>query len=144
MNWIPRKYDINVYNSCDEIVAEQNFLGLDVVAATTLIASDPMRYFEDLMWMGPKAFSYYWKAARAYLDGRGQSEWEDLSWFLIAVTFQVQNSATAELLPIPEILKFIDGINRDILDAREVMQLDEALQTLRAAYVGHLINPRSK
>jgi len=76
----PAEGDINLYDSLDERVAVANFLGKTVADAARLIASNPMRYQEDLMWMGPAAFNYYIDAVDDYVCGpqaAGQSDFID-------------------------------------------------------------------
>lgn len=63
----PTKKEINVYNSLDEIVASEHFFGLDLKEAEALFTNDSLKYQWDLLWMGPKAFNYYIKAATNYL-----------------------------------------------------------------------------
>lgn len=63
----PTKEEINLYNSPDEIVASEHFFGLDLNEAEALFISDSLVYQWDLLWMGPKGFNYYIKAAINYL-----------------------------------------------------------------------------
>lgn len=64
---IPSESDINVYNSLDEIVARDHFLGKTVEEAEELFRENSAYYQEDLMWMGPRAFTYYLQSVINYL-----------------------------------------------------------------------------
>lgn len=67
---IPTADDINVFNSLDEITAEEHFLNKTVEEAEILFRENSAYYQEDLMWMGPRAFSYYLQAAINYLKSK--------------------------------------------------------------------------
>ncbi|GMU81056.1 MAG: hypothetical protein AMXMBFR47_09270 [Planctomycetota bacterium] len=64
---LPTREEINVYDSLDERVAVEHFLGRTLDEAEYLFCENPLRYFEDLMWMGPIAFRFYVIAAIRYL-----------------------------------------------------------------------------
>ena len=64
---LPTSDEINVFDSLDERCAVKNFLGKDLEQARSLFAENFLRYQEDLMWMGPKAFAFYVPAAISYL-----------------------------------------------------------------------------
>jgi hypothetical protein len=55
----PTREEINVYDSLDERVAVERFLGKNLEEAEALFGENLCRYTEDLMWMGPVAFRYY-------------------------------------------------------------------------------------
>ena len=75
---IPTEEDINVFNSLDERVAVEHFLGKSAEQAEKLFGENGLLYQEDLMWMGPMAFAFYLQAAANYVCG-SQSE-GDLSF----------------------------------------------------------------
>lgn len=64
---LPTREEINVYDSLDERVAVEHFLGRSLEEAEALFRENRLRYFEDLMWMGPIAFRFYVIAAIRYL-----------------------------------------------------------------------------
>lgn len=73
---IPTREDINVYDSLDERVACQNFLGKNLDEAEALFRENSLYYQEGLMWMGPVAFRYYLTAIIRYIESdacRGDS-----------------------------------------------------------------------
>jgi hypothetical protein len=55
---LPKKDEINVYGSLDEKRATEHFLGKTLEQAKSLFRMNNLCYFEDLMWMGPKAFNF--------------------------------------------------------------------------------------
>jgi hypothetical protein len=65
---LPTESDINVYNSQDELAARDHFLNKTVEEAEALFRDNSAYYQEDLMWMGPRAFAYYLRAALRYLQ----------------------------------------------------------------------------
>jgi hypothetical protein len=66
---LPTRQDINVYDSLDERCACENFLGKNLEEAEALFRYDFLTYQEDLLFMGPRAFRYYVRAAIRYLRG---------------------------------------------------------------------------
>jgi hypothetical protein len=64
---LPRREDINVHDSLDEISASDHFYGKTLEEAEALFREDAYRYQEDLMWMGPRAFAFYLPAVSSYL-----------------------------------------------------------------------------
>jgi hypothetical protein len=64
---LPRADEINVFDSLDERDAVEHFLGKDLEQARALFGDNFLRYQEDLVWMGPRAFCFYVPAAIEYL-----------------------------------------------------------------------------
>jgi hypothetical protein len=64
---LPTEDEINIYDSLDEIKACKHFLGKDLQQAEALFRDNSAHYQEDLMWMGPVAFSFYLQSAINYL-----------------------------------------------------------------------------
>jgi hypothetical protein len=64
---LPTEDEINVHNSLDEITASRHFLNKTLDQAEELFRENSAYYQEDLMWMGPRAFSFYLQAAINYL-----------------------------------------------------------------------------
>src|SRR6185437_15714897 len=56
---LPTAEEINVFDSLDELDAVEHFLGKDLEQAQSLFRENFLRYQEDLMFMGPKAFQFY-------------------------------------------------------------------------------------
>jgi hypothetical protein len=65
---LPTADEINIHNSPDEIAASEHFLNKTLDQAEALFRDSSAYYQEDLMWMGPRAFSYYLQAAVNYLQ----------------------------------------------------------------------------
>jgi hypothetical protein len=74
---LPTAEEINVFDSLDELDAVEHFLGKDLEQAQSLFRENFLRYQEDLMFMGPKAFQFYVLAAIKYLlssESNGDSD----------------------------------------------------------------------
>ncbi len=65
---VPSASEINVFDSLDERAAVRYFCGKSLREAEELFRSNSLAYADDLMWMGPKAFAYYLKAASNYIQ----------------------------------------------------------------------------
>jgi hypothetical protein len=70
---IPSRGDINVFDSLDEREACKHFLGKNLDEAEGLLRENFLYYQEDLMWMGPRAFTYYVHAAINYIHSDSAS-----------------------------------------------------------------------
>ncbi len=64
---LPTREDINVFDSLDERCACDHFLGKNMDEAQALFSDNFLRYQEDLVFMGPRAFRFYVHAAMQYL-----------------------------------------------------------------------------
>jgi hypothetical protein len=99
---IPTRDAINIYDTLDERCAVDNFLGKDRQAAEAMFRENFVRYQEDLMWMGPRAFCYYLPAALAYaMSDESALSSIELELLLNTIEFQLQNEeeAIAPLFP---------------------------------------------
>ena len=85
---IPTREDINVYDSLDERAACEHFLGKNVDEAEALFRENFLKYQEDLMWMGPRAFNFYVQAAIRYLRSE-VAIGADVAMFLTDVEFRL-------------------------------------------------------
>ncbi len=56
---LPRKADINVFDTLDEQCAERHFLGKTREEIHELLLEKYVSLYEDLAYMGPVAFAYY-------------------------------------------------------------------------------------
>jgi hypothetical protein len=64
----PTAIEINPIPEClDGKCAVKNFVGKSVEQATKLFEDNGLHYSDDLRWMGPIGFKFYFKAALAYL-----------------------------------------------------------------------------
>lgn len=102
---LPTAEEINVFNSLDERCAVKNFLGKDLEQAQTLFAENFLRYQEDLMWMGPKAFAFYVPAAINFLLSEESDNAADaVSSFHSLVEFRLEYEP-AEIARVGSILR---------------------------------------
>lgn len=67
---LPTASEINVYDTLDERAACKNYLGKSLVEVRQMLASGIGNYWEDLAWMGPKAFQYYLPTVIAYVQSK--------------------------------------------------------------------------
>jgi hypothetical protein len=105
---IPTRREINVYDCLDGRRAERNFFGKDLSQAEAMFRDNLFGYAEDLMWMGPVAFCYYFDAAAAYLlDPTLVADVEDLSAFCTAVEFQLEYHREAIEPARPRLLEVV-------------------------------------
>ncbi len=97
---LPTRAEIDVFGSADEADAYQHFGGKTIDEAEALFRENSLRYQEDLMWMGPRAFKFYLPAATRYLAsdaGRGDSA---LVEYLLAGLRWRRDSEGAEALAL--------------------------------------------
>ena len=88
---LPTEKQISIYGSLDEQSAVRHFLGKDIEQAEAMFCDNFLKYQEDLMWMGPKAFCFYVDAAIAYLLSPSADEDSDAaSSFCGVLEFQLQ------------------------------------------------------
>ena len=95
---IPSRADINVYDSLDERSACEHFLGKNLDEAEALFRENFLYYQEDLMWMGPRAFQYYVRAAINHLRSDTASG-DEAAFFLTDVEFRLEHEPQ-ELVPV--------------------------------------------
>jgi hypothetical protein len=67
MNSLPTCDDINPFRDLDGARAERDLLGKPVEAMPDLLSENSLHYQEHFLWMGPRAFVYYFPAAKRYL-----------------------------------------------------------------------------
>lgn len=106
---LPKKDEINVYNSLDEISACEHFFNKTLEQAEALFRENSAYYQEDLMWMGPRAFQFYLQSAINYLesdDSAGDSHLIDSLYEI--VVFRSKDKEFS--LAINRIAKMIDYV----------------------------------
>jgi hypothetical protein len=68
----PTTIEINPIPEClDGKCAVEHFEGKSIEQATKLFEDNGLYYSDDLRWMGPIGFKFYFKAALAYLKSSG-------------------------------------------------------------------------
>ena len=66
---LPTSKEINpISEDLDGQCAEDHFLGMSLTEAEALFRDNAFYYCGDLLWMGPIAFVYYFKAALSFLE----------------------------------------------------------------------------
>lgn len=118
---LPTSDEINVFDSLDERSAAEHFLGKDLEQAQCLFAENFLRYQEDLMWMGPKAFAFYVHAAIAYfLSGEADNDIVAFSSFLALIEFrrEYEPAEMARVAPLlrESIPRMLETLGRSGLD----------------------------
>lgn len=110
---LPAESEINVHGSLDERTAVEHFLGKSVAEAELLFRENSAYYQEDLMWMGPRAFSYYIPAAVRYLeseDARGDAQLVSALYDIISFRADTDPEGFAPALdPVREGLAYVIG-----------------------------------
>lgn len=113
----PTAREINVFDSLDERSAAEHFLGKDRSEAESLFAENFLFYGEDLMWMGPRAFGYYVKAAvRALLGTTEAGDSDAANSFLAVAQFRLEDDAAS-------ITEALPGIRAALAELREKLVL---------------------
>ena len=100
---IPARDEINVYDSLDERVACDHFLGKSLEQAEALFREISLYYQEDLMWMGPTAFRFYVQSYINYLQNDSAADDIDIRCFASILEHRMGVEA-AELIAIAPLL----------------------------------------
>jgi hypothetical protein len=110
---VPTSEEINVNGSLDEIAAVENFLGKTLPEAESLFEENDLRYLMDLLWMGPKAFSFYIVAAINYLkspSSKGCSDAVNIFWGTVDFRLNELRRVAPAVIPIlREAVHYIRG-----------------------------------
>lgn len=107
---LPTEEEINAFDTLDERFAVENFLGKDLEQARTLFRENFLRYQEDLMFMGPKAFQFYVRAAIDSLCDPASNEDSDaVSSFCSVIEYRLECEPD-EILPVRAMIR--EGIVR--------------------------------
>ena len=93
---LPTSREINPFDDLDGREAEQHFLGKTLDEAEALFRENSLYYQEDLIWMGPVAFSFYLRAALSYLkSASAQGDSDIVSCLCAVLEFHLQHDAEA-------------------------------------------------
>jgi len=116
---LPTCKDINIYDSLEEIIAVEHFLGKSLEEAEKLFGQNSLYYQEDLMWMGPVAFRFYVQSAIRYIQSEAASGDSDMiNCFADTLEFRLEHESQ-ELQPVAVQLATICGyvlVNLDRFD----------------------------
>ncbi|MBI5801350.1 MAG: hypothetical protein HZA92_11605 [Verrucomicrobia bacterium] len=99
---LPTEKDFDPWNGClDAQHAWKQFGGLDLEQAHEKLCENPLNYQEDFMFMGPKAFKFYFPVVDRFLR-REREPWEfddSQAWILgKAMRLQLERRNDDELL----------------------------------------------
>lgn len=120
----PGERDFDPYEGdLDAQCAWKNFGGLTLTEAYQKFLENPVVYSEDFMWMGDKAFIYYFPVLERYLmvtpvwsEEKG-SEWCQILGLGSAIQFQFTEESLPDLLRLaPRVLTLISQV-RESFDA---------------------------
>jgi len=99
---LPSESDFDPYGGClDAQSAWKHFGGLDLDSAYRKFCENPVFYQEDLMFMGPTAFRFYFPVVDRYLrEIRNDDEFGDCEAWILgkAIAAQLETDANDELL----------------------------------------------
>jgi hypothetical protein len=95
---IPSREDLIVYDCLDEQSACEHFLGKSLEEAEALFRENFLYYQEDLMWMGPRAFHYYVRAAINDLRSDNAAV-DEAAYFATPIEFRLEYDPQ-DLLPV--------------------------------------------
>ena len=139
----PKLENINIFDSLDERVAVEHFLGKTLEEAELLFRENSSYYMEDLVWMGAPAFWYYVQAAVRYIASDASAgDFDAISSFIIAVGSRLNENAE-EVKPVAKLLAEACGIIlsswskyglEDYANSQASLEraLDEFVKTMRA------------
>jgi hypothetical protein len=96
---LPAREEINVYDTLDERVACDHFLGKSLEQAEALFRENSLHYQEDLMWMGPIAFRFYVQSFVSYIQSDSAAADSDVSGFASILEHRLEFEP-AELIAI--------------------------------------------
>lgn len=65
--WLPVEHDFSPFGDLDSQEAWKNFGGLTLARAAEKFRENPLRYQEDFMFMGGRAFAYYYPVIEDYV-----------------------------------------------------------------------------
>jgi len=101
---IPTLLEISPSNGLDldEKEAVAHFLGKDVLEAEALFRDNFVHYSNDLHWMGPVAFGYYFPAFASYLNSAESAGYGDVVNSLLVLLEIRMNSDAASLIPVKD------------------------------------------
>lgn len=114
---LPTKADfISHCEDLDQICAWKHFGGLTLDEAKMRFAENPLYFQEDFMFMGTKAFLFYFPVLEDHLrsipDGESEDDWE--SWIIAqCIRAQLNDDTIVRLRPIVDSIVKLAGFVRD-------------------------------
>ena len=140
---LPTEHDFDPYGGClDAMSAWRNFGGLSIEQAHAKYIDNPIHYQEYFMFMGGKAFVYYFPVLDRYLrefragDGPGESDNSEAAYIGSSISFQFSWPTSHELLPIiPAIADLCEYVLNNLsflaIDPDEQARIDSQWQLLQ-------------
>ena len=109
---LPTAEEINPTPGClDEECACRNFLGRTRREAEELFRDNLLHYSEDLLWMGPRAFEFYVRAAIDYLKSEhARGDCDGVSAFHGTIELRARHD---DLPAIPALIEALGYIIRE-------------------------------
>jgi hypothetical protein len=127
---IPKRHEINVFDSLDERTACDHFLGKNLAEAEALLSENPVYYQEDLMWMGPRAFRYYVAAAINLIKGTSAPDSDLLNCLAGTLEFRFQH----EPHELVEIAPLLEAFGNHVVGHWHLYAVDVLYGDLRGRY----------
>ena len=109
---LPTQEEINpIPDDLDGLSAVRNFLGKTREQITTEFAEQGMSYQEDLMFMGPRGFNFYFPAAVDYIaSSQGSTDVDVASCLISVVEYRLEYDAPEIRDATPHIARFTDYV----------------------------------
>ncbi len=108
---LPTAEEINPHKDLDGQWAEKNFSGKTIDEITELLKEDSLKYQEDFMWMGPKAFEFYLPAVFNYISSPfSEGDIDFISCMLGNFSFRLKNEGKNLKSALPVINNIVNYI----------------------------------
>jgi len=124
MNTLPTRKDINPYGDLDGNSTEDKLFGKSLEDVVGMLEENSLYYQEMFMWMGAKAFIYYFPAALAYLSSNSSVEDSDfVNCMLGNIEFRLDHDQDEIEPAFPDIIRFVD----EVLSTYSKFEIDESV-----------------
>ena len=108
---LPSEYDFDPFGCLDSRSAWDNFGELSLAQAYDLFLTNPLHYQEDFMFMGCRAFTYYFPVIDRYLRStKYEDDWDDCSAAILGSGVEAQFDWNNAIL-IPTLLDEIEDLS---------------------------------
>jgi len=109
---LPSAKDFNPWGGDgDAMYAWKNFGGLTIEEAYKKFCDNPLGYQEDFMWMGTKAFEYYFPVLEKYLQEiQPEDELDDCEGWIIGCGIEMQLNEDCSIELTNKIEKLTDQV----------------------------------
>ena len=111
MNSVPTRDEINPFRDLDGNCAERDLLGKPVEGMLELLHENSLKYQEHFMWMGPRAFIFYFPAATRYLcSDAAAGDLDFVSCMCSNLMFRLTHDWNEIRPSFADIAKFVDAV----------------------------------